>query len=68
LLSSTHQGDAVTWDALDMRQILSGYAEWAYDSAPDNSEDGTDEEQATYWIWANDDGTIPIGGTGSEWR
>jgi hypothetical protein len=62
------QGDTVTLEALDVGPLLEAAAEWGPDDLPDDSADGTDEERATYWIWTSDDGTIPGGGTGSEWR
>ncbi len=67
-LKSVHHGDNVTLEALDLRQILTGSAEWGPDSLPDDSVYGTEEDVAQYWIWTDDDGTIPIGGNGSEWR
>jgi hypothetical protein len=68
LIKSTHQGDNVTHQALDLSLILVGEAQWGPDSLPTMAEDGTEEEQALYWTWTENDGTVPGGGFGSEWR
>lgn len=66
LMKSTHQGDDVTMEALDLGALLGG-SPWGPASLPTSAIDGTPEEQATYWIWTADDGTVTVGKP-ARWR
>lgn len=68
IVGHTIIGNNVTLEALDLGPLLAGGAEWGPDSLPTDAADGTPEERDEFWIWTEDDGTIPGGGYGSEWR
>jgi hypothetical protein len=68
LLKSSHLGDLVTLEALDVGHLLPAAGRWAGDAVPD-WEDATEADRVTYGFWTADDGTIPPDGArGSEWR
>lgn len=57
----------VTLTARDIHRHVTTTGQFADDTVP-AFPDATPAQQATFWAWTNDDGTIPTGATGAQWR